>query len=528
MKNIRNILKAVIIIGIVIAISTPGTAMFYAEKSLEIHKTKKLIRPQTMNMNPGWEEQASNFWEASRGIHYMHAVDENIVWAVGYDGTPANEPVQEFTKTEDGGENWEADVISGAPSDGDTAMIFALDENTAWVPIHSGTPQGIWKTSDGGSTWVHQDTAAFNGSGAFPNIVHFWNETHGWCQGDPVDGYYEMYTTTNGGDLWTRVPSNNIPAPLAGEMGTVGYYDVVNDTVWWGTQCATSSARVFKSTDNGYTWTVANTPFSAGAYVDIRFKDDNNGVAMDKNFEVPDLAETSDGGSTWTALTYNGVCYGSDLDYVPGTENTYVSTGVNYNSIHGASYSFDGGHNWVKWSEMENIQLFGTTWVEGMIGWAGTFNEDEETGGVYKHTPEGDKPDLHCAGVLEWENVTKGSTVTGSFDIQNIGASGTLLDWSIVKNPSWGEWTFDPSSGNNLESGITFTINVTVVAPGEKNQQYAGKITIQNKDDTNDTCTIDVKLATPKNKPINANPFIWRFLQNHPRIFPVLRQLLQL
>jgi len=525
MKKLKYILKAVMLIGIVIAISTQGAAMIHSEKSLEIPKTKIISVPQAVKMNPGWEEQASGFWEPNRGIHYMHAVDENIVWAVGYDGTTANQPVQEFTRTINGGEDWEADVISGAPSDGDTAMIFALDENIAWVPIHSGTPQGIWKTSNGGDTWIHQTTAAFNGSGAFPNIVHFWNETHGWCQGDPVDGYYEMYTTTDGGNNWVRVPEENIPAPLPGEMGTVGYYDVVNDTVWFGTQ---SGGRVFKSTDNGYTWTVATTPFDAGAYVDIRFKDENNGIAMDKNFEVPDLAETSDGGSTWTALAYNGVCYGADFDYVPGSNNTYVSTGVNYLSIYGASYSYDGGHNWVKWSEMENIQLFGTTWVEGMIGWAGTFNEDEETGGVYKHTPEGDKPDIYCAGLLEWENVSKGSTQTGSFEIQNIGASGTLLDWNIVKKPSWGEWTFDPESGSDLESGVPLTINVTVIAPGEKNQQYAGQITVQNKDDPTDYCTIDVKLATPKNKPFNVNPFFIRFLENHPRMFPLLRQILGL
>ena len=33
---------------------------------------------------------------------------------------------------------------------------------------------------------------------------------------------------------------------------------------------------------------------------------------------------------------------------------------------------------------MEGIQLFGTAWVEGKIGWAGTFNVDETTGGVWE------------------------------------------------------------------------------------------------------------------------------------------------
>lgn len=32
---------------------------------------------------------------------------------------------------------------------------------------------------------------------------------------------------------------------------------------------------------------------------------------------------------------------------------------------------------------------------------------------------------------------------------------------------------------------------------------------------------IDMKLATPKNKPIITILFIWRLLENHPRIFPL-------
>jgi hypothetical protein len=461
----------------------------------------------------------------------MHAVDENIVWAVAYDGFNPSGPCQEFTKTTNGGGEWEADLISEAPDDGRCAMIYALDEYTAWVPVHSGDPQGIWKTSDGGSSWVHQSTAAYNGTGAFPNIVHFWNETHGWCQGDPVDGYYEMYTTTDGGANWVRVPSGNIPAPLTNEMGTVGYYDVVNDTVWWGTQCATSSGRIFKSTDNGLTWTVANTPFESGCYVDVRFRDEKNGLAMDKRAGGEGIiAETSDGGTTWNLISYSGLCYSGDFDYVPDSNNTYVSTGVYQPDpqYQGASYSIDGGHSWTKWEEVSGTQLFGTTWIEGMIGWAGSFNVDEENGGMYKHTPAGDLPDLHCAGLLNWENVSKGSTVTGSFEIQNIGGSGTLLDWNIIKKPSWGEWTFDPMSGNDLESGVPLIIDVTVVAPNEKNQEFAGKITIQNKEDTNDTCTIDVKLATPKTKAFNIHPFFLNWLEQHPNLFPILRQLLGL
>ena len=365
-------------------------------------------------------------------------------------------PVQEFTRTINGGDLWEADLIDGAPTDGDTAMIFALDDMTAWVPIHTGNPQGIWKTSDGGQTWVQQTTADF--TGGFPNCVHFWNENNGWCMGDPVDGYYEIYTTIDGGDTWVRVPSSDIPAPSStNEYGVVGYYDVVGDTVWFGTQDSTLGGRVFKSTDKGLHWTVSNVIFAPGSYVDIRFKDALNGLAMDKNFQEAALAETSDGGLTWTPITQTGMCYAADFDYVPGTNNMYVSTGVNADdpAFRGASYSLDGGHTWITWEEMsgqEDIQPFGTSWVEGSIGWAGTFNVNETTGGVWKHLPSAEpKPALTIS-------VTggKGFTVT----INNIGeANATNVDCNITIT---GGLVIKPKefSGSqaNLGIGANFTI----------------------------------------------------------------------
>jgi photosystem II stability/assembly factor-like uncharacterized protein len=387
MRKIKYILKAAVILGIVFAFVAPVTAM--TEK---IQPTTTKLTPysklhQMLNLDAGWVEQASGFWVANRGIHYMYAVNENVVWAVGYDGSGSSAPVQEFTRTTNGGDQWVADLIDGAPSGGDTAMIFALDDMTAWVPIHTGNPQGIWKTTDGGNTWAQQTTADF--TGGFPNTVHFWDENIGWCMGDPVGGYYEIYTTTDGGDNWVRVPSSNIPAPSSSiEYGVVGYYDVIGDTVWFGTQDANYGGRVFKSIDRGHNWTVSSVIFAPGSYVDIRFKDALNGLAMDKNFEVAALAETSDGGLTWTPITQSGMCYAADFDYVPETPNMYVSTGVNTNDPlwQGASYSLDGGHSWTSWTEMEGIQLFGTSWVAGQIGWAGTFNVDETTGGVYKYS----------------------------------------------------------------------------------------------------------------------------------------------
>jgi hypothetical protein len=137
--------------------------------------------------------------------------------------------------------------------------------------------------------------------------------------------------------------------------------------------------------------------------------------------------------------------------------------------------------------------------------------------------------DLYCDGSLSWTDVKPGELVTGTFTVENIGATGSLLDWEIIDWPTWGTWTFSPSSGNDLKpSHGTVDIYVEVRAPNQKNQQFTGEVRVTNKDDATDYCIIDVSLATPKNKAFNTNLLFLRFLEQHPHIFPMLRHMLGL
>ena len=137
------------------------------------------------------------------------------------------------------------------------------------------------------------------------------------------------------------------------------------------------------------------------------------------------------------------------------------------------------------------------------------------------------EPDINCLGDLDWNDVSPGATVSGDFEIKNIGDPGSLLNWEITKWPAWGNWTFTPLNGTGLtpEAGA-LSVTVEVKAPDEKNEEFTGSIKIINIDEPTDHCEIDVFLATPKNKPFNVNPFIVRILQQHPRMFPMLRPIL--
>jgi hypothetical protein len=123
----------------------------------------------------------------------------------------------------------------------------------------------------------------------------------------------------------------------------------------------------------------------------------------------------------------------------------------------------------------------------------------ESSGGImwYENSlyPMGD---LVCEGSLVWNNVKPGSTSTGSLIVRNGGTPGSSVNWEICEYPEWGTWTFTPDHGEDLTPDNEMILEISVIAPDSKNQAFDGHIKIVNTLDTNNYCTIDVSLTTPK------------------------------
>lgn len=332
-----------------------------------------------------WKPQASGFTEASRGVKYLHAVDSLVAWGTAYNGADLTDVIQEFTKTVDGGNTWVMGKVNGTVGL-EPSMVFALSKDTAYIPMYrteGSLPMGIYQTKNGGTTWTRQSTASFSNTASFPNVVHFFDKNNGFCMGDPINGEFEIYTTTNGGTNWTAVAGANIPDPIASdEYGTVGFYSAVGDKVWFGT----TKGRVFRSSDKGLHWE-ENTASLGVKSVDVTFADELHGIAQDKSSgTVGDICETLDGGITWTNVTVTGVIGSTDLSFVPGTENTWVSVESDPAlPTMGAFYSFDGGHSWAQGGGTETNQFLSVDFVNNHCGWAGTFSQNATTGGMFKY-----------------------------------------------------------------------------------------------------------------------------------------------
>ncbi len=335
-----------------------------------------------------WLPQATGFSEKSVGINYISIVNPNVVWANAYDGSGSGKNLLEFTKTVNGGDTWVPGKYTGIPSAYKVSCISAVDSLKAWVALYSTNAAvgsgGIYATTDGGKTWSHQSSAAFDNKNSFPDIVYFWNDKVGMCMGDPVNNYFEIYTTTDGGKNWMAVPSANIPPALfSGEYGYTNLYAVSDSTIWFGT----NKGRIFKSTDYGHHWAVYTTGLSDLST--LGFHNDSSGVAsytsysQDGSITGFQMVKSADGGKTWTAVSPSGTYYKSDLAVVPHAPGMLVSTGISQKmSENGSAYSLDEGKTWTQLDD--SVQYTSVKFYNSAVGWAGGFNESSTLRGIWK------------------------------------------------------------------------------------------------------------------------------------------------
>lgn len=136
--------------------------------------------------------------------------------------------------------------------------------------------------------------------------------------------------------------------------------------------------------------------------------------------------------------------------------------------------------------------------------------------------PDIDLPDLDVTGQLAWAQVPAGSTQTATLEVSNIGTLGSELDWEVDSFPSWGTWTFTPSSGTDLTTtGSPTSVNVEVVAPDETEKDFDGVVKFVNSEDSADFVEIAVTLSTPN----VYNTPIMNLFQRIVNRFPLLQRI---
>jgi hypothetical protein len=182
---------------------------------------------------------------------------------------------------------------------------------------------------------------------------------------------------------------------------------------------------------------------------------------------------------------------------------------------------WDTGHNMIiDGYNTDNFYHINFGWGGAYDGWYNLPDEDFPygltvvEGAIIDIMNDNLGSDLDCEGSLIWKNVPAGSTLEGSFKVKNIGEPESILNWEIVAYPDWGTWSFSQTEGNDLRpEDDPITVDVTVIAPDEKNKEFLGGIKISNRDSDGDIFYVPITVSTLKNKNLFFSDFIHRFHQ---------------
>lgn len=286
----------------------------------------------------------------------MHVYDVNGVWACAISGTGGV-----FTKTSNGGSSWTPGVFNIGNNTRlyNISNVSGVNETTAWVmspngstsPTSTSTLGEVWKTTNGGSSWIKQFTLPSTGI-----AVHFFDVNNGMAIGSRTSAY-DIYITQNGGDSWSQIPVDNISGPMTGIFGYHKYY-VINGVMFlcfYNINNGITDYKIYKSTDKGVHWSPLSGTFQGGQFHDfiMAWSDVNKGIVFSQTGQASGaqidlkMYKTEDGGATWSVVPFSGIPVTNriyDIAYVPG-KNTLIATSAD-NIMKGSWISMDNGTTW--------------------------------------------------------------------------------------------------------------------------------------------------------------------------------------
>lgn len=194
-------------------------------------------------------------------------------------------------------------------------LSFAVrsgDDNIQYLGSASG---GLWKTVDGGDSWLRLSDelgsqaigALLLSNGATPATDELWVGT-----GDFASGCYDyfgsgLYHSTDAGLTFQPRNGSDAHKLKLSTINTIARHPSQPETLLVGGagQCVngivTPSSGVYRTTDNGLTWTRV---ISSGRSMDVRF-DRNDGTIAWAAVNGVGVLKSTDGGATWATSRAN-------------------------------------------------------------------------------------------------------------------------------------------------------------------------------------------------------------------------------
>ncbi|MCF6270015.1 MAG: T9SS type A sorting domain-containing protein [Melioribacteraceae bacterium] len=244
--------------------------------------------------------------------------------------------------------NWQ-NIGPGAGSDFEAIAIHPTNSDIVYI---AGDIEGVFKTTDGGSSWknINSNLSVENSSG-----VYFVSE----IVFDLSDATYNsvylctsvgLFLTSNGGDSWKRIfpslinseedymPISYIAIDPANPSNLfVGIGEAHSDEEGTGT--------IYKSIDKGSNWeevlVASGDAVIQGIFIDPKSQEGNRIIYTSTN---KGFYKSTDNGKTWSSKN-NGLPH-SDLNRLHGVyvgDNLQLFLTINTNGTIGNAQSFNGG-----------------------------------------------------------------------------------------------------------------------------------------------------------------------------------------
>lgn len=346
-------------------------------------------------------------------------------------------------------------TAAGAPYSQRYDDIYFVNADHGWAisPYDAWAGELGWiiETTDGGDTW----NTIVDSSGLMYRAMGFFNADHGFIGNlesglSPADTAV-MVETTDGGQTWN--PVQGLPGPRPNGVCGIHVHD---DSLMYASGRYYGPAGMYKTSDQGGSWSYTNLDSLAGGLVDTYFWSADSGITIGSSgVDIFDSAgvilRTYNGGQSWERA------YVTPYDQAICWKISFPSRNIGYVSVQSFNNSnpknfiktTDGGATWFEdpyFTSTYSAQGIG--FISDTLGWIGGHYQGSgnfvttNSGQSWTQYPWGER-------VNRFRFVSDSIGFAAGRDIYKLSLLPTSLDEGLPKLLKVGPLTPNPITGSS-------------------------------------------------------------------------------